>query len=200
MLRFFGFLTCLFFSFGSIAGPPPEIRKPYPKFRYTRTLFNFVFGGIALTKGISVLDQDVKTDEEEKLGLAMVAIGSLRFADGTYFLFKKTLPEKQMDEGLLDVESVNYQRELERAARFEKRLRTYRGIVILLNGIGFMRLYDIDEEKNKLLLPPGLGMFVVSTYALVFPGPAEKLLAKTQSENISWSIGPGSFSLSYRFP
>lgn len=152
---------------------------------------------MSLWKGFEVMGRENLPREQENWAIASIGIGAIRTTDGLYFLINKTVPETLMDEKKLDKKNKRYSKYLRQAANFERRLRYYRGSVILLNGLTFFRLYDLDEEKNKELIVPAIGMMVVSTYALIFPGPAERLL-KTQN-NVSLSVSPNSVFFSYSF-
>ena len=164
-----------------------EIKSEYPRFRHYRAGFNVAFGAMTYFKAKSIIKDPTSTNYEKQLASGLTAIGILRFSDGLYFFFKSSLPEQLLADGKLDPDSPDQIASLKKAAQFERKLKFYRGGVIMLNGIGFLSVYAADPEKNTLALYPGLGMAIVSIYAMLKKAPAEKALNRLVPKN-TWGI------------
>ncbi len=159
-----------------------EINDQYPRFRRFRAGFNITFGAMSYFKAKAILEDKDSTSYEKDLANSLTAIGILRIGDGIFYLFRKSLPERLLDAGKLDPNSPDLIASLQEAASFERKLKFYRGGVIILNGIGFLSIYAADTKKNSLSLYPGLGMAFVSVYALFKKAPSEMALERIKKE------------------
>lgn len=180
------FLTLLLFS--QVALSQEIIKEKYPFFRMFRAGFNITFGIASMVKGDEAIKDDSATNAETNIGYALMGIGLLRLGDGGYFFINDSLVEKHLAAGKLDPTSKDYKKYLNEAVEFEKRLRTYRGAVILVNGLTFGLLYNEDNEKNEYALLPAVGMMFVGSYAIWAKGPAEKQLLKDKKNNLSFNV------------
>ncbi len=183
------YLTLIIFILSINLYSQDLIKEKYPFFREFRASFNITFGAASMIKAQEALDDDKASKTENNIAYGILAIGLLRLTDGAYYFFNESPVEGLLKEGKLNPTSKDYKKHLREAAAFEKKLRTYRGIVIILNGLGFFALYDQDKDRNDYAVVPGVGMMLVGSYALWRKGPAE-----TQEQN---DIGNMSFNFNY---
>lgn len=167
----------LFFSLAlalSLSATETEVQRQYPFFRQFRSGFNILFGSTSYLAATDVLRDSESTDYEKENARILQLIGLVRLGDGLWNMFSKSLPEQYLREGKLNPGSKEYKHYLSQAAEFERKLRFYRASVILANGLGFLSLYLYDTEKNKTMIIPGAGMFLVSFYAFWKRAPSEE--------------------------
>lgn len=171
-MKIFILLIMLATSFSAFS--VQEVKDKYPFFRQYRSGFNLTFGTLSVYNSLKILNDTKSTNKEKNYSYLLTGIGLLRLVDGFYYMLTRSLPEIYEASGKLNISHENFQQNLQVAATFERKLRKYRSVVILLNGIGFLGVYNENTEKNKLLLLPALGMLTVSAYAFFGKAPAEK--------------------------